>query len=79
MDRKTATIRKWCGTWGVANEMSSSGPNTAPRKYFVHQNNLRDKTRVLALGSYISFNHGEPRAAGELPQALEIEIVAGVR
>ncbi len=74
MQRKTATIRRWYGTWGVAHELSSSGPNTLPRKYFVHQANLHDKTTTLALGVCISFTEGDPRTTGELPQALDITI-----
>jgi hypothetical protein len=75
MQRKTATLRRWYGTWGVAHELSSSGPNTLPRKYFVHQANLQDKTAVLALGVCVSFTEGDPRTAGELPQALDIVVV----
>ena len=75
MNRKTATLRRWYGTWGVAHELSSSSPNTPPRKYFIHQANLRDKTTALTLGMCISFVQGEPRTAGELPQAMEIEVV----
>lgn len=78
MNRRTATLRRWYSTWGIAHELSSSSPNTPPRKYFVHKANLRDKATTLALGVCISFTEGEPRTANELPQALDVEVVAGV-
>ena len=76
MNRKTATLRRWYdNTWSIAYETSSSTATAPPRKYFVHRANLRDKTAALAPSVCISFVQGEPRTAGELPQALEIEVV----
>jgi hypothetical protein len=73
MSRKVATIRKWYGTWGIAHSFVS--PSIPPNKFFIHINNLNSPHTVLGLGVEISFVEGEPRAAKELPVALEIEAV----
>jgi hypothetical protein len=73
MQRRTATIRKWYGSWGIAHAFVS--PTVPPQKYFIHENNRKDTAVVLDLGVEISFVEGEPRTPKELPQALDIEVV----
>lgn len=70
--RKLSTIRKWYGSWGIAHTFVS--PNTPPQKFFIHINNRKSPETVLAIGVRISFVEGEPRTAGELPQALDIDL-----
>lgn len=72
MSHKISTIRKWYGTWGIAHTFVS--PNTPPQKFFVHLNNRKSPDAVLEIGTRISFMEGEPRTAGELSQALDIEL-----
>ncbi|MFZ0232407.1 MAG: hypothetical protein WA306_09330 [Candidatus Acidiferrales bacterium] len=74
MSRKTATIRRWYGTYGIAHAFVS--PTTPPNKYFVHNNNRKDPSAVLAISIQISFVEGPSRNQGELPQALEIDVVS---
>jgi hypothetical protein len=76
MQRKTGFIRRWYNSWGIAHETGNATPNDPPQKFFVHRNNQQDKTASLAIGVKISFTAGAPRGVGELPQALDIEVVA---
>jgi hypothetical protein len=74
MSRKIATIRRWYGTYGIAHAFVS--PTIPPQKYFIHNNNRKDPAAVLAIGVQISFVEAPSRNQGELPQALEINVVS---
>jgi len=76
-DRKIATIRKFVSQkgWGIANGPYVHGE--IPKRYFVHVANC-DAWQLLGIGVRISFIEGPARHTGELPSALEIEIVPSV-
>ncbi len=73
-DRKLATIRKWVAQkgWGIANAPYSS--TEIPKRYFVHISNAPEDSQ-LRIGVRISFIEGPARHTGELPTALEVEVV----
>jgi hypothetical protein len=72
--RLEGVIRKWVpeGHWGIAH--SYTNRTNAPEKFFVHINKASADAE-LDLGVRISFEPGEPRRKGDLPAALEIEVV----
>jgi hypothetical protein len=70
------TIRRWAGSWGFCNVYKDA--NGAPLRFFVHRSKLVNLADVLDFDIRIAFVEGAPRRLGELPQALEIEIVAPI-
>jgi hypothetical protein len=76
--RLLGTIRRAMPERGFAIANVYTGTSTQPIKYFVHISNFiqdSDAGTVLACGVRISFVPGAPRSTGELPVALQIEII----
>jgi hypothetical protein len=78
MNKKKATIRRWIADrrFGFCNYYTSEGEL---QKYFVHYKNATtpEVGLALGLGVRILFVDGPARTEGELPTALEIEILSG--
>jgi len=77
-NRLIGTIRRAMPEKGWAICNSYGGISGNPVKYFVHISNFiqdADAGTVLACGVRISFVPGEPRSKGELPVALQVEVV----
>jgi hypothetical protein len=67
-------VRKWVdNSWGIAHSYSRS--TDAPEKFFVHKTKLTDASATLDAGVRISFEIGPVRRKGDLPPAIDIEIV----
>jgi len=68
-------VRKWVGEkgWGLIN---SYAPGGILQKYFVHITSLVPTSATPALGCRVLFVEGPPRSDGELPVALEVEVIS---
>jgi hypothetical protein len=72
--RLEGVIRKWVpeGHWGIVHSYSRG--SNSPEKFFVHASKASEGA-VLDIAVRISFVAGPPRRKGDLPAALEIEVV----
>jgi hypothetical protein len=76
-EKKCGHIRKWvAGTgWGIVNSYSVGG---VLQKYFLHITAFLNTSATPSMGSRVLFVEGPARTEGELPVALEVEVISEV-
>jgi hypothetical protein len=62
------------GTWGIVHSYTRN-PSGAPEKYFIHKNQLIDVAAAIDAGVRVSFEVGQPPRKGDLPPAINVEVV----
>ena len=69
-------VTKWLPEkhWGTINFYESGDFSGAPRKAFLHQNNVISKEKPV-LGSRVLFVLGPARSATELPAAIQVQVI----
>ena len=68
-------VRKWVEGkgWGIVNSYRVGGDL---QKYFLHISSVLSTSATPTMGSRVLFIEGAPRSDGELPVALEVEVIA---
>lgn len=68
-------VVKWVqNSWGVINFYPDSDFTSAPKKAFIHRNNVISAEKP-EMGSRVMFVLGPPRSATELPAALRVRVI----
>lgn len=69
-------VTKWLdqARWGVINFYPDSNYDAAPRKAFLHLNNVISAEKPQ-MGSRVMFVLGPPRSSTELPAALRVRVI----
>ena len=75
--KSVGVVRRWHEelNWGIINSYDSEG---SLQKYFFHKKRVLESSAIPLIGDRVSFNPAPPRSKGDLPAAVDVEVIGNM-